>query len=133
MTPLEILAVKLPDSEITEAQRLLAIEEMRQEILNYCRISQVPEALYFTQANMAADLLRYEQEANRRPDLDAGGDAVLAGKVSAISEGDTSVSFGNESAAESDRKHQLGERRTVLDAMILNYREQLQKFRKAGR
>ena len=132
MTPLEILANKLTDPEITEAQRQLAIEEIGQEIRIYCNREDVPVDLRFVWANMAADLLRYEQEENRAPDEESG-EADLAGKVSAISEGDTSVSFGNKSVAEADRERQLGERRTMLDALILNYREQLQRHRKVRR
>lgn len=130
MTPLEILAVKLTDTSVTEAQRQLAIDEIGQEILNYCHIPVVPPELYSTQANMARDLLLYEQEANR-PTNDGGqDDGAVAGKVSSITEGDTSVSFGNKSVAETDRERTLGSHRSMLDALILNYREQLNQFRK---
>lgn len=119
MTPFELLAAKLPDPTITAAQRQIAVEEIGQQIKNHCHIEEVPAALYFTQANMAADLLRYEREA-ARPQQESPG------KVSAISEGDTSVSF----ATEDDRTRLLGEHRQMLDTLILNYQEQLQAFRK---
>lgn len=130
MTPLEILAVKLTDTNITGVQRQLAIEEIGQEILNYCYISEVPAQLYFVQANMARDLLLYEQELNRVPDAGGTDEAALSGKISSISEGDTSVSFGNKSAAELNRERLLGDHRKALDTLILNYRHQLQEFRK---
>lgn len=131
MTPWEILAVKLPDADITEEQRLSALAEMEQEILNYCNIEAVPGALAFTWANMAADLLRYQRAANK-PAAEEDSEAALAGKVSSISEGDTAVSFGNKSEAESDRERLLGGHREMLNGLIFNYREQLQQFRKVA-
>ena len=129
MTALEILAVKLTDASVAEMQRLLALAEIEQEILNYCNISAVPPQLCFVQANMARDLLLYEQELNRVPDDGDAGEAALSGKVSSIAEGDTTVSFGNKSDAEEDRARLLGSHREMLDMLILNYREQLNKFR----
>ena len=119
MIALELLAVKLPDPAITEVQRQMALAEIGQQIKNYCHIDEIPAALYFTQANMAADLLRYEQEAARPAD-------EVEGRVSAISEGDTSVSF----AKSDDRDRLLGEHRKMLDSLILGYRQQLQVYRK---
>lgn len=106
MTALEILAVKLPDTEITESQRLLALVEIEQMIKNYCDIDAVPEALYFTWANMTADLLRSA----------SGEESDEA--VSSIKVGDTTVDF---------RKDAHKER---VNAVILNYRQQLQDFRR---
>ena len=134
MTALEILAVKLTDESITQEQRQLAIAETAQEIINYCNITGdspvVPPQLHFVQANMARDLLLYDQEVNRPPSDAEGNEAALSGKVSSISEGDTSVSFGNKSRADEDRTRILGSHREMLDMLILNYREQLNKFRK---
>ena len=107
MIPLEILAGKLPDPNISEAQRLAALAEVEQYIKNYCNITKVPQELYFVWANMAADLLRYNP------------DAETSGKVSSISEGDTSVSFAKEDAI-----------RVYLNQLQLDYRQQLQSFRK---
>ena len=122
MTPLEILAVKLPD--VAEERRLLALAETEQQIKNYCHIDAIPEALYFVLADMTADLLLYELEAER-PSAGAGA----SGSVTAISEGDTSVSFGK-SEAQTDRERLLGNHRQMLDKLILDYRQQLQAFRK---
>jgi len=109
MTPLEILAVKLPSPDISELQRQVALAEIEQQIKNYCHIDAVPRALNFTWANMAADLLRYNPGAE------------TSGKVASISEGDTSVSFAKDDTQER------------LDTLLLNYRQQLQAFRKVRR
>lgn len=119
MIPLELLAAKLPDPAITEARRLAALAEIQQQIQNYCRIDEIPAALYFTQANMAADLLRYELEAARPAE-------ETQDNVTAVSEGDTSVSFGTAS----DRELLLGDHRRMLDELIFQYRQQLQAFRR---
>lgn len=125
MMPLEILAAKLPSEAITNEQRQLAIAEIEQQIMNYCHINAVPSALCFVVASMAADLLRYETEAGRQHT----GEGAPQGSVTALSEGDTSVSFGKPEA-EADRARLLGEHRQMLDMLILNYREQLQAYRK---
>ena len=95
----------------------------------WCLYYQGKKALYFTQANMAADLLRYEAEAAAIPSGGADVETELAGRISAISEGDTSVSFGGKSAQEQDRERILGDHRKILDGLIFDYRHQLQGFR----
>ncbi|MFV0401681.1 MAG: hypothetical protein ACK5LX_13845 [Oscillospiraceae bacterium] len=130
MTALEILAVKLPDADITEAERELAVAEVAQKVLTFCNIAEAPAALNFVIANMARDLLLYEKAVNTPADDGSGGEAAFSGKVSSISEGDTSVSFGNKTGAETDRDRVLGDDRDRLDQLVLNYREDLIAFRK---
>lgn len=62
-----------------------ALECAEETILNYCNIKEVPEGLHSAMYRMAADIYRNEQF----------GQQEAAGKVESISEGDTTVSFGN--------------------------------------
>lgn len=110
MTIKEIVAAKLAGQDISEAAQELAIDEVKQTILNYCHIDTVPAALNYTWANMALDLLLYQQGVT--------SGETQTGPVSSISEGDTTVTFGGENA------HQA-----KLDDMVLDYRAQLQTFR----
>ncbi len=121
MTPLEILAAKLPSPDISDTQRLIAIAEAEQEIKNYCNIEIIPEALYFTLANMAADLLAFKPAAGETDGAVAG----VSGTIASIKEGDTTVSFGSSAQA---RSQERAEERT--EKLLLDYRKQLQSFRK---
>ena len=58
MTILEIVNLKIVDATITEPEKALAVGEVEQVIKNYCNIDEVPEALNYTWANMAVDLVK---------------------------------------------------------------------------
>ena len=106
MTALEILTLKLANDEISKTQKGLAIAEIEQTIKDYCHIPDVPQGLNFVWANMAADLIRYKP------------DSETTGRASSITEGDTSVSFEKD------------EWRDILDSLVLNYKHQLQTYRR---
>ena len=136
MTVLEITLAKvkaLVDSgAITEVDAQLAIDEVELVIRNYCNIeetSDIPEALRFTWANMAIDLLKYTYETNRA-DAGAGGTTeVDASEVSSLKIGDTQISLGG-SGSTSQRSRTLRSHAAALDQLIMNHREQLNKFRR---
>lgn len=136
MTVLEITLAKvkaLVDSgAVTEVDVQLAIDEVELVIRNYCNIeetSDIPEALSFTWANMAVDLLKYTYETNRT-DAGAGGTTeVDAAEVSSLKIGDTQISLGGSGSA-SQRSRTLRSHVAVLDQLTMNHREQLNKFRR---
>ena len=136
MTVLEITLAKvkaLVDSgAVTEVDVQLAIDEVELVIRNYCNIeetSNIPEALSFTWANMAVDLLKYTYETNRT-DAGAGGTTeVDASEVSSLKIGDTQISLGGSGSA-SQRSRILRSHVAVLDQLTMNHREQLNKFRR---
>lgn len=63
-----------------------ALDNAEETILNYCNIETVPEGLEKTQIRMAMDIYRNETL----------GTAASNGKVSSLSEGDTSISYGSQ-------------------------------------
>lgn len=68
------------------------IETVKQQILNYCNIDEVPSALFYTVCRMVVDIYREEQAKSGGPDEN--------GVVSSISEGGRTVSFGNVSVSD---------------------------------
>jgi hypothetical protein len=136
MTVLEITLAKVKvlvaSGAVTEVDVQLAIDEVEFVICNYCNIeetSDIPEALSFTWANMAADLLKYTYETNRT-DAGAGGTTeVDESEVSSIKIGDTQISLGGSGSA-SQRSRTLRSHVAVLDQLTMNHREQLNKFRR---
>lgn len=105
-----------------------AINEVEQEILNYCGIQEVPNVLRFTVANMSIDLLEYEAEVNK-PASSADLENVDLADVSSLKVGDTSVSIG-ESRRDNVRKSRLNSHKSNLDDIVMNYRAQLNRYRR---
>lgn len=104
----EILIRKLEGQPFNDGELDTALEEVEQCIKNYCNRSSVPDALRFTWANMAADLLR----------ATGGGSATIpAGEIASISVGDVTVTRKRSGDAE------LGE-------LVSSYRSQLNAFRR---
>lgn len=84
-TVIGLIKRKLKGIEMSDEDITLAAEEVEQIIVNYCNIKSVPDALRFTWANMAVDILKSLNAQD-------GGEAV-AGGPSSINMGDTSLSF----------------------------------------
>lgn len=125
MTILEIVQAKIKNEAITELDIQLAISEVEEVIKNYCSIDTIPEALKFTWANMSVDLVRYQYESN------ISADDVLAGidasDVSNLKIGDTQIALqGNNS----ERGKTLKSHRPNLDQIVMNNKEQLNRFRR---
>lgn len=122
----QIVYAKIKDPSITDVEKDLAIEETEQAIKNYCNIDQVPEALNFTWANLSVDLIKY-QNAVDNPSTDL--ESVNLSDVSAIKVGDTNISLQGGNAG-SERNRTLKSHQANLDLLLMNYREQLNKFRR---
>ncbi len=83
------------------------LDDVQETILNYCNLEKMPSGLINTAYRMAIDLCRYE----------APGEEAAPVRVSSISEGDTSTSFGRVS--------------DELEGGILkDYKSQLNRYRK---
>ena len=107
----------------------MAIEEVELVIKNYCNINSVPEELKFTWANMTIDLLRYQHESNLSTEASDNIDDINIRDVSSLKIGDTSVNLGSGSISNA---HNIAMRSRYpnLDEIIMNYKSQLQRFRK---
>lgn len=84
------------------------LEDVRETILNYCNIKEVPLGLNSIMFKMAVDLYRYEN---------LGSEVNSLGVISSIKEGDTSVSYTN---TISDFK----------DSILKDYKAILNRYRK---
>ena len=125
MTVLEIVRAKIKDPAITELDIQLAINEVEEVIKNYCNIDTIPEALKFTWANMSVDLVRYQHESNISADDVLVG--IDASDVSNLKIGDTQIALqGNNS----ERGKTLKSHRPNLDQIVMNNKQQLNRFRR---
>ena len=127
----ELVANKLRKyADIDDTDIAMGIEEAKQVILNYCNISSVPEALNFTHAMMAVDTILFQFESNRSPDAVTDEEMKASGAITSIKEGDTTISFSSSSGPENQRAKTLVSHKSNLDALMFNYKAQLQGFRR---
>lgn len=110
---MELLKLKMllgiPEGETASDSRLSFImDDVKETILNYCRLEELPQGLENTACRMAMDLYRYERPGEEE-----------AAMVTSVSTGGTSTSFGT--AAD-----------VLKDSLLKNYRLQLNRYRKLG-
>lgn len=111
MTVNEIVLSKLKLST-TNNDIDLAIEEIGQKIYNFCNIpftEELPKELNFTYANMVVGLVSYSSPN------------ILQKDITNIKMGDTSYTFD------------LASKQKFIDNLILNYEDDLTKYRKIRR
>lgn len=117
MTIQEIVMTKVASAEVDVNHVKMAIAEVEQAIMNYCNRSDVPEELKFTVANMAADLVEYELQKRA-----GSGGSINPDNISSLRIGDTLIDL----KASGGGKSHLQD----LDDIVMNYRGQLNAFRK---
>lgn len=128
---LRIVRVKNKNIDMADDEIGLLINEVEQKIKNYCWRPSVPKQLYYTWANMVLDIISYQEAANSSNSSNDGlGDIsdILLGNFGTIDEGDSSWKQADVSmspkvlAAQSHAPN--------LDDLIMNYREDLNLFRR---
>lgn len=129
MTVSDIISAKI-DPKITPTPEAieLAIYEIEQVIRNYCLIPTVPEALKFTVANMAIDLLVYQNEVTKDTSIQDLNELDLS-DVASVKVGDTTIDI-SEKMSGNARKRILNSHTNYLDSIVLNYKQQLNRFRR---
>lgn len=91
------------------------LEDVENIVLDYCHIDEIPERLKNTCYRMAMELYRNEE---------IGQEATISGnmEVTSISEGDTSVSFGEVGTSDSETNY--------TNSLLKNYEAHLNRYRK---
>lgn len=92
------------------------VDEIEQRILHYCNLTRVPPGLKWTWASMVIDALRIEQSSVE--EIDATADRGASVRV-----GDTSVTPSSAGGVTNTSK-------SVIDQVVLNYRVDLNRYRK---
>lgn len=107
--------LKLADDSLKETV-MDYIEEIENRIIHYSHVPMVPDGLKFTWVSMTMDVLRVEL-----PTVDEIAETADTGENVKI--GDTSVSPGGSKAVTNMSK-------SVIDEVVLNYRIDLNRYRK---
>lgn len=101
-----------------------ALDDTKMIILNYCNLTFIPKGLETVWLKMAIEF--YKSSGASTGSINVGASA--SGKVSSISEGDTSVSFDTSNSTGS-----TSSQTSTTDGLINNYIVQLNQFRKVRR
>lgn len=127
---LEIVKLRHKSDLMTDVELLSYIEEVGQFICNYCVRPYVPWNLRFTWANMVRDLVVYTEELHRTP-ADLDGQDLDFSDISSVKIGDLTVGMGDKYRSnQRSRTLQSHDLKEALDGMLLNYREDLNRFRR---
>lgn len=117
-----IVTTRMRDIEAVDEDLLdMAVEETQLTILNYCNLNTIPKGLKFTWANMAEDVYRFHASKG-----ETGTDSVNMEDVSQLKIGDTTIQLDRGKNASSISKAH----RPNLDFLIMNYRQQLNQYRR---
>ena len=130
----QIVKTKLGVDSPSDALLDINIDEIEQAILNYCNIEVVPKQLMYTFANMVCDINTYDSQIVKDNTPDYFGDnnadiEIPASGINSVRVGNTTVTFGSGSDT-SVRNRALRSHEADLDSLILNYKAQLNKFRR---
>ena len=101
-----------------------ALDDTKMIILNYCNLTFIPKGLETVWLKMAIEF--YKSSGASTGSINVGASA--SGKVSSISEGDTSVRFDTSNSTGS-----TSSQTSTTDGLINNYIVQLNQFRKVRR
>lgn len=103
-----LLGIALEDTAKDSALQF-ALDDVREAILNYCHLDELPAGLSNTAYRMAIDLYRNEGPGDASAPL---------GPVSSITEGDTTTAF----RARADEGFK--------DSLLKNYKAQMNRYRR---
>lgn len=120
LTPTEILAlVKTRLQLLDSSQDTLInsyVSEIQNRIVHYCNVDVIPDGLKFTWTAMVMDVLRVEQSS-----VDEIANTTDQGET--VKLGDTSVAPAKIPGVTNSTK-------SIVDEVVLNYRIDLNRFRK---
>lgn len=129
----QIVKTKLGVDSPSDALLDINIDEIEQAILNYCNIDVVPKQLMYTFANMVCDINTYDSQVVKdntpATEENEGDIEIPASGINSVRVGNTTVTFGSGSDT-SVRNRALRSHEADLDSLILNYKAQLNKFRR---
>lgn len=128
----DIIKAKLGIDTPSETLLNYNVDEIEQTIKNYCNLDYVPKELTYTFVNMVCDLNTYDSQVvqDNTPFEDGNeGISISPSGVNSVRVGNTTISFGSGSDT-STRNRALRSHQANLDQLILDYKSQLNKFRK---
>ena len=113
---LEIVKARLHLSAEWDALVLSYVQEIGQRILHYCHLDLIPDTLQFIWAAMVIDAIRIDQ-----PQEEA---------IKSTTDVRTETTIGDTSVNSVQNKEYSNTSKSVIDRVVLNYRVDLNRYRK---
>lgn len=92
------------------------IEEIGNRITHYCNVDVIPDDLKYTWTAMVMDALRVEQSS--------------VDEIADTTDGDETVKLGDTSVAPAKSHGLTNTTKSIIDAVVVNYRIDLNRYRK---
>lgn len=99
-------------------------------IRNFCNRDDIPAALESVWASMVVDYVRWASAVKKQNDPSGGGASTAGARISSITELSVSAQFSDDTtsqAAQAASSHSVA---SGVDGIIMDYRDQLYRFRK---
>ena len=106
------------------------VDEVELAIQNYCGISQVPAELKFVWVCMVIDYLRWVERQKKPSSGSRPQQSSTPTVLSSIKEGDTTLGFSADTAATEYQVGNSHKMTDVLDRIVMNYENALNRFRR---
>ena len=118
---------KYDSAEHTHDVLLGYVDEVTQTVENYCQIPHILFAMRFIVVNMCSDYVIYGDEVGRDiEEVDLNADPA---DLSSVKVGDVTIGLGDKYRSNM-RKTVLNAHTYDLDSVLLNYKDQLNRFRR---
>lgn len=124
----KLTRLKKYDSEEHTHDVLLGyVDEVTQTVENYCQIPHILFAMRFIVVNMCSDYVIYGDEVGKDiEEVDLNADPA---DLSSVKVGDVTIGLGDKYRSNM-RKTVLNAHTYDLDSVLLNYKDQLNRFRR---
>jgi len=118
---------KYDSAEHTHDVLLGYVDEVTQTVENYCQIPHILFAMRFIVVNMCSDYVIYGDEVGKDiEEVDLNADPA---DLSSVKVGDVTIGLGDKYRSNM-RKTVLNAHTYDLDSVLLNYKDQLNRFRR---
>ena len=119
-------------AEDVNAEIDIVVDDVAQSVCNYCNISEVPLELRYVWSNMVVDYFRWLLTLKKKLTEGNGnpGESSTSTVLTSIKEGDTTLAFAADTIAQETQALNAHTLAGSVDRIVMNYTDQLNRFRK---
>lgn len=123
---LRLLGVDVP----ADADAAALTAAVGRAIRNFCNRDDIPGELESVWASMVVDYVRWASAVKRQNDPSGSGASTVGARISSITELSVSVQFSDDTTSQAAQAASAHSVASGVDGIIMDYRDQLYRFRK---
>ena len=123
---LRLLGVDVP----ADADAAVLTAAVGRAIRNFCNRDDIPGELESVWASMVVDYVRWASAVKRQNDPSGSGASTVGARISSITELSVSVQFSDDTTSQAAQAASAHSVASGVDGIIMDYRDQLYRFRK---